>query len=149
MDYYPDGLPPPLLNIQIAHTDNVARTELGSGRQRKEIMMQNTPSVFNAEFLMNFAQTQVFEGFYWQTLKSGVLNFLMPMTTPLGKQYYQSNFKSLYRGPVRSGFFLWKITAEIEIAKRPIVSVEDMQYPEDILYSSIFDLTINRDWPKR
>lgn len=147
---YPPGMPLPLRDgYGIQHIDNVARTELGSGRQRKEIMMRNTPSIISVQFVLTEAEAQVFEGFYWHTLQSGTLKFDCPVQTPLGiREYENLEFDELYDGWNLYGVNHFRFSAQLKIAKRPIVSAEEMQYPDEILYSSIFDRTINQHWPK-
>lgn len=147
---YPPGMPLPLRDgYGIQHTDNVTRTQLGSGRQRKEIMMRNTPSIISVQFVLSEAEAQVFEGFYWETLHSGTLKFDCPIQTPLGiREYENLEFHELYDGWNLHGVNHFRFSARLEIAKRPTVSAEDMLYPEEILYSGIFDRTINQHWPK-
>lgn len=153
---YPEGLPIPLrADYGLQHTDNVLRTALGNGRARKEILHAPGPTRITAKFRMRPSQAQVFEGFYWRTLNSGVLTFSMRLLTPLGiQQYEEVEFAELYTGPTplpnsRGGNGrLWEFSAELLMNKAPIVTEEDMQYPDEILYSSIFDRTINQHWPK-
>ncbi|MDW0360798.1 hypothetical protein Q8G38_15910 [Halomonas venusta] len=147
---YPPGMPLPLREgYGIQHTDNVTRTQLGSGRQRKEIMMRNTPSIISVQFLLTEAEAQVFEGFYWETLQSGTLKFDCPIQTPLGiREYENLEFFEMYQGPQLYGVRHWRFTAQLEIAKRPTVSAEEMEYPDEILYSSLFDKTMNKHLPK-
>lgn len=147
---YPPGMPLPLRDgYGIQHTDNVTRTQLGSGRQRKEIMMRNTPSIISVQFLLTEAEAQVFEGFYWQTLHSGTLKFDCPIQTPLGiREYENLEFHELYDGWNLYGVNYFRFSAMLEIAKRPVVSAEDMLYPEEILYSDLFDYTMNKHLPK-
>lgn len=147
---YPSNMPLPLRDgYGIEHTDNVTRTQLGSGRQRKEIMMRNTPSIISVQFLLTEAEAQVFEGFYWQTLHSGTLKFDCPIQTPLGiREYEDLEFHDLYDGWQLYGVNHFRFTAQLEIAKRPVVSADDMLYPDEILYSDLFDRTMNKHWPK-
>ncbi len=147
---YPPGMPLPLRQgYGIQHTDNVTRTRLGSGRSRKEIMMRNTPSIISVQFLLSEAEAQVFEGFYWHTLQSGTLKFDAPIQTPLGIREYQDlEFYELYEGPQLYGVAHFRFSAQLEISKRPVISEEEAMYPDEVLYSSIFDVTINKHWPR-
>ncbi|WP_237673836.1 hypothetical protein [Vreelandella profundi] len=153
---YPDGLPIPLrADYGLEHTDNVLRTQLGNGRSRKEILHAPGPSEITAKFRMRPGQAQAFEGFYWHTLNSGILKFNMKLLSPLGIQVYEDvEFAELYNGPVplsnsRGGEHrIWEFSAQLLLNKAPIVSAEEMQYPDEIIYSSIFDRTMNKHWPK-
>ena len=153
---YPDGLPIPLrADYGLEHTDNVQRTKLGNGRSRKEILHAPGPTFITAKFRMRPGQTQLFEGFYWHTLSSGVLQFNMKLLSPLGLYVYEDvEFAGLYNGPVPlansrgGGDRIWEFSAQLQMNKAPIISAEEMQYPEEVLYSSLFDLTMNKHWPK-
>lgn len=152
---YPDGLPIPLrADYGLQHTDNVQRTQLGNGRWRKEILHGPGPTTVTARFRMRPGQTQVFEGFYWHTLKSGVLKFNMRLLSPLGLQVYEDvEFAELYNGPTplpnsRGGDDrIWEFSAQLLINKAPIISEEAANFPKEVLYSSVFDRNMNRDWP--
>ena len=152
---YPDGLPTPLrADYGLQHTDNVLRTQLGNGRSRKEILHAPGPTLITAKFRMRPAQAQVFEGFYWRTLNSGVLQFNMKLLSPLGLQVYEDvEFAGLYNGPMplansRGGNErIWEFSAQLQMNKPPIISEEEASFPNEIIYSSVFDRNMNRDWP--
>ncbi|WP_249976068.1 hypothetical protein [Vreelandella olivaria] len=152
---YPSGLPMPLrADYGLQHTDNVLRTALGNGHARKEILHAPGPTRITAKFRIRPSQAQVFEGFYWRTLNSGVLTFSMLLLTPLGiQQYDEVEFAELYTGPTplansRGGNGrLWEFTAQLQMNRPPIISAEEAQFPDEVLYSSIFDRNMNRDWP--
>lgn len=153
---YPEGLPIPLrADYALQHTDNVLRTQLGNGRSRKEILHGPGPTTVTARFRMRPGQTQVFEGFYWHTLKSGVLKFNMRLLSPLGLQVYEDvEFAELYNGPtplpnsLGGNDRIWEFSAQLLINKAPIISEEEAEFPNDVLYSSLFDINMNRDWPE-
>ncbi|MGP9499597.1 MULTISPECIES: hypothetical protein [unclassified Halomonas] len=153
---YPEGLPRPFRQgYGLQHTDNVLRTPLGNGRPRKEILHGPGPTTASVRFRMRPRFAQVFEGFYWHTLNSGVLPFNMRLLSPLGVQWCENvEFLELYDGPTplpesRGGEGrIWEFSVELLIPKPPIVTAEDMQYPEEILYSDLFDYTMNKHWPK-
>lgn len=152
---YPEGLPIPLrADYALQHTDNVLRTQLGNGRSRKEILHGPGPTTVTARFRMRPGQAQVFEGFYWRTLKSGVLKFNMKLLSPLGLQVYEDvEFAELYNGPTplpnsRGGDDrIWEFSAQLLINKAPIISEAEMANPDEILLASLFDFNMNKDWP--
>jgi hypothetical protein len=153
---YPEGLPIPLrADYGLQHTDNVQRTQLGNGRWRKEILHGPGPTMITAKFRMRPGQAQVFEGFYWRTLNSGILKFNMKLLSPLGIQVYEDvEFAELYNGPAPlansqgGNRRIWEFSAQLLMNKAPIATDDEMQFPDEILYSSIFDRTINQHWPK-
>ena len=69
---------------------------------------------------------EVFEGFYWHTLNSGVLPFNMRLLSPLGVQWCENvEFLELYDGPTplpesRGGEGrIWEFSVELLIPKPP------------------------------
>ena len=153
---FPAELPRPFRNdYRLRHTDNVLRTPLGNGKPRKEIMHAPGPQTIDLRFRMSPPLAQIFEGFYWHTLNSGVLKFNMRILSPLGVQWAEDvEFAKLYDDPTplpesRGGNDrIWEFSAKLLVPKPLIVTAEDMEYREELLYASLFDKTMNDCWPK-
>lgn len=61
---------------------------------------------------------------------------------------YKARFVDIYDGPNNAGHTLWSFSAELEMLERPLPPKGEGLFPEDIIYSELLDLTINREWPK-
>jgi hypothetical protein len=92
-------------------------------------------------------QGQAFEAWWRDSLVDGSMWFECPLETPLGYFDYECRFTDIYSGPSRLGPKLWSYTAELEIKERAVLPEGEGLFPDDILYTEIFDLTINKEWP--
>lgn len=145
MPVYPPQLPPPDDAFEIEHVDPILRTQLGNGRERAERLMGNVPTNLNVSYLFTRAEFQIFEGWFRWTIHDGLLPFKGPMKTSLGIQPALEMKMRMYRAQSRGA--LWIVTAPVQILTRQTLSQLDAQFPDEVLYSSVFDRNMNRDWP--
>ena len=145
---YPNGLPRGLRGGRSMQLVNpLQRTELSSGRARQRRRFTSVPETVQVAWLFNDLQGQAFEAWWRDTLVDGALWFECPLDTPLGYRLYTARFTSVYSGPSPVGPTLWSYSAELELLERAVAPMGEGLFPDDILYSDIFDLTINREWP--
>lgn len=144
---YPPQLPPPDDAFELQHVDPIQRTRLGNGKNRKERMMGTMPSNTTVSYLFTLVEFQLFEGWYRWTLHDGAIPFVGPMKTSLGLQpALAMEFTDM--PSARSNKGLWVVTAPVQILKRQTISQEEALFPDEILYSSVFDRTMNKHWPE-
>lgn len=143
---YPPQLPPPDDAFELDHVDPVLRTGLGNGRDREERLMGTVPTNTTLSYLFTIPEFQLFEGWFRWTIRDGVLPFLGPMKTSVGIHSDLEMKMRMYKA--RSNKGLWVVTAPVQILKRQTISELDAQFPEEIIRSSLFDLTINKHYPK-
>ena len=147
--YYPDGLPRGRHSGRTYQlVSPLLRTEMTSGRARQRRRFTSVPQGANINWLFSDAQAQAFEAWWRDQLKDGAQWFECPLDTPMGYSLYTCRFTDVYKGPSRAGPNLWAYSAELELRERAVPPTGEGEFPEDILYSEIFDLTINREWPK-
>ena len=145
---YPKGLPAGLQSGSSYQTVSpMQRSTLVTGRAIQRRRYTNVPTSRKISWVFNQVQAQAFEAWFRDSLNDGVSWFECPLKTPLGCFDYTARFTDIYSGPSRVGPDLWSISAELELRERPIPPVGDGLFPDDILYSELFDLTINREWP--
>lgn len=157
---YPAGLRTPLQEgYGLQHVDGTLRTTMASGRTRQRQRFTNTPARVNVTWLFPAGQAQLFEAWYWAPfnrdapalggIQGGTVACNMPLRTPIGLRVYEDvTFVDGYEGPALVGGRFWRITATLEIARRPVLPPESLEYPQEILYASLFDRTMNQHWPK-
>ena len=77
MPTWPSTLPQsPQIDFTIVHTSNVIQTEFDSGNiKKRRRFSKNPPKRYNIRMVMNGAQKDIFETFFYTTLSSGVLSF--------------------------------------------------------------------------
>jgi hypothetical protein len=97
--------------------------------------------------LFSSLEGQAFEAWWRDQLVDGALWFECPLKTPLGVFAHDCRFTEVYSGPSIVGPDLWEYSAELELRERAAPPVGEGDFPDDILYSEIFDLTINKEWP--
>lgn len=107
----------------------------------------SVPQAASINWFFNDLQGQAFEAWWRDQLKDGANWFECPLDTPMGYQLYTCRFTDVYSGPSRVGPTLWAYSAELELRERAAPPVGEGEFPEDILYSELLDLTINREWP--
>lgn len=146
--YYPKGLPLGLHSGRSYQLVNpMLRTTMESGRARQRRAFTSVPQGANINWLFNDVQGQAFEAWWRDQLIDGAQWFECPLDTPLGYAEYTCRFTDVYSGPDRVGPNLWAYSAELELRNRAVPDAGEGEFPEDILLSEIFDLTINVEWP--
>jgi hypothetical protein len=147
---YPDGLPLPLRDgYGFAPFDPLVSTPLQSGRTIERLHFSGTPTEVSVTWELTRSEGSIFEDWFENTLISGSQPFGMPLKTPLGLDVYEANFDDIYSGPTLVNLSHWRYSAKLRLARRPLVDKDWIIYaPEYVLYSSIFDRAMNKEWPE-
>lgn len=146
--YYPAGLPRGRHSGRSYQlVSPLLRSDLVSGRAIQRRRFTSVPQGANINWLFNNVQGQAFEAWWRDQLKDGAQWFECPLDTPMGYSLYTCRFTDVYKGPSRAGPNLWAYSAELELRERAVPPVGEGEFPEDILYSELLDLTINQEWP--
>lgn len=146
--YYPEGLPRGLHSGRSYQlVSPLQRSELNSGRAMQRRRFTSVPQGARISWMFTNVQGQAFEAWWRDQLLDGSEWFECPLETPLGYQDYTCRFTEVYSGPARVGPNLWSYSAELELRERAVPPVGEGEFPQDILDSEIFDLTINREMP--
>ena len=127
--------------------DPMMRTQMGSGRARQRARFTDVPEYADIRWVFTDGQAQAFIAWWRDVLRNGTVWFEMPLRTTLGFGPRTCRFKAAYSGPTWIGNGLWSITAQLELQVRAAAPVGEGLYPDEIAYSEIFDLTINRELP--
>lgn len=145
---YPEGLPVGLHSGRAYQlVDPLQRSTMVSGRARQRRRFTDVPQGARIQWLFNDVQGQAFEAWWRDQLVDGSSWFECPLDTPLGYMEYSCRFTQVYSGPVRVAPSLWSYSGELELKERAAPPAGEGEFPEDILYSELLDLTINREWP--
>lgn len=149
MIQYPEGLPLPLREgYGFNPLSPMKSTPLVTGKKIRRRAFESVPTRTTVTWLLSSSEAQVFEGWFQHILISGTLAFECPLKTPLGLENHQANFDDIYSGPELVGVDHWRYTAELWLLKRPVIDAEWLLIaPGYVLYSGLFDITINRVWP--
>lgn len=146
---YPSVLPLALQNGRsYKTTSTVKRSTMATGRALQRKRYPDVPTYAKFEWLMNSAESQAFQGWCRDAIHDCVDWFDCPAKTPLGLNIHTIRMTDSYDGPTLRGPDLWMFSAEIEFMKRPLIKIGDGLFPEDIVYSKLFDITMNRNWPE-
>ena len=147
---YPEGLPTPQREgYGFDPVSPMTSTKLVSGRSERRRAFVSTPTVATVTWLLTPSEAQFFEGWFEHVLLSGSLPFECPLLTPMGMEPYRANFVDIYSGPVLVGVDFWRFSAQLSLFKRPLIDKEwVVDAPDYILGADIFDIAMNRDWPK-
>lgn len=148
---YPEGLPGPLLDTKSAQkVDGVRRTEYEDGYSFPRLVFDSTPTNFNVSFSFTTIQAQLFVNWHKYAINGGQRRFLMPIAMVDGVRLRDTAFTRMYSGPDRYGPDRWRVTAAIQIMDEETDSMnpDDWMFPDEILYSSLFDVNMNHDWPE-
>lgn len=146
--YYPAGLPRGRHSGRSYQLISpLLRSDLVSGRAIQRRRFTSVPQGANINWLFSDVQGQAFEAWWRDQLIDGAQWFECQLDTPMGYADYTCRFTDVYKGPSRAGPNLWAYSAELELRERAVPPVGEGEFPEDILYSELLDLTINREWP--
>ena len=150
MNDYPEGLPYPLREgYGMESVSPLISSPLQSGRFETRRNFKNTPVPVDLIWELDAGQAQLFEAWWEYTLISGSLPFDCPLLTPLGLDKYTAKFREMYKGGYLAKLNHWRFTARVWLLKRPLIDKDWLLYaPEYVLYSNIFDRTMNREWPE-
>lgn len=146
---YPPQLPyPSREDYGLQHVDPMVRTQMQSGRARQRRRFTSVPTMARVSWTLTTGQAQLFEGWYKHIINDGASWFECPLQTPMGIKHYEARFTGIYDGPDLVGVDHWRVSAQVEIRKRQTVSELDVQFPDELVYSDLFDRTMNRNWPE-
>lgn len=149
LDRYPESLPAPLkVETAFQMVDPLVSTPFDSGQTRWDRQFTDVPTATPMAFIFNDAECQAFMAWHRDVLKDGAKWFEMPIRTPVGMNYEEAHFVKAYSGPSRTGYDKWRISANILLRRRPMPPMGEGEFPEDIVFSELFDLTINRELPR-
>jgi hypothetical protein len=147
--YYPQGLPRGRHSGRSYQlVSPLLRSNLVSGRAMQRRRFTSVPQGASINWFFTDIQGQTFEAWWRDQLKDGAQWFECPLDTPMGYANYTCRFTDVYSGPSRAGPNLWAYSAELELRNRAAPDAGEGEFPEDILLSGIFDLTINVEWPE-
>lgn len=147
---FPKTLPlPQRAGYALSPAPTFARTTMASGRAKQRPVNRVVPTMVPVAFILTEEQAQIFEGWFNYEIAYGTAWFNCKLDSPMGLRPYECRFTEMYQGPERIGVRHWRYTAQFEIVERPTVSEEEYLYGrDDILYTSIFDITMNQEWPE-
>lgn len=146
---YPHSLPNPQRAGNAAnHVQPFRRTSMESGRARQRRTFTSVPSMQAFSWIFTGAQAQAFEAWFRETIHDGADWFNIRRLTPLGMSVLVCRFASMYRGPNLLGVDRWMFSAELEVWERPLLVPGWGAMPDFVVRSNIFDLAMNREWPK-
>lgn len=146
---FPANLPCPLLSgNQTNHVQPFLRTEMASGRARQRRRFSSVPSISSYSWVFTSNEALIFEIWFKDVIKDGAEWFNIHRQTPLGDTTLVCRFTQMYQGPNSIGNNLWRITAELEAWERPLIPGDWLLLPEYVIYASIFDVAMNREWPE-
>lgn len=147
---YPAGLPKPLIaNYGYRHQETIARTELVTGRAIQRKIYGSVPSMFSANWIFhNDAQAAAFEAWFRDALDNGAGWFEINLKTPAIREPRLARFTGMYSGPTLTGGRYWAFSATLEIQSRPLLPPGEGLFPDEILFSNAFDVSMNHYWPK-
>lgn len=145
---FPAELPLPLRSgYDVNHASPLMRTELQSGRARQRRRYTSVPSLASVSWNFDQSQAQVFEAWFRWNLSDGTEWFNVTLRTPLGLMPYECRFADMYAGPQLVGIDRWQVSATLEVRERPTLTDGYDVVNSLVLNASIFDRTINQEWP--
>lgn len=151
---YPAGLPlPQREGYGLRHQSPTVEAEAITGRSIPRRRFRNPPSFVTASWLFSEVEAQLFEVWFRAEkeqlgIADGTIWFNCPLQTPLGIRHYEAKFRGMYGEITLFGINNWRTSATLELKERQTLPTEDAQFPDEILYSSLFDRTMNKHWPK-
>lgn len=151
---YPPGLPlPQREGYALRHQSPTVEAEAITGRSVSRRRFRNGPSFASVSWTFSEAEAQLFEVWFKAEkdqlgIADGTIWFNCPLQTPVGIKHYEAKFKGIYEDPELFGINYWRISATLELRERQTIDPIELQYPQEVLYSSLFDTNMNRDWSK-
>lgn len=144
---YPRGLPFPMRDsYAFTPTNNIVRTDMQSGRARQRVEFEDSPDMLNLKWTLTEQESRLFG--VWARSVVGAGWFDMTILTPMGFETVELRFTERVDGPSLIGRFHWVWTAVCELRETPELDEDWVLLPDFVLHPDIFDLAINREWPK-
>lgn len=148
LDKYPDSLPPPLkADRAFQMVDPLVSTPFDSGQTRWDRQFTDVPTATPVSFIFTDVQCTAFQAWYRDVLKDGARWFLLPLRSPMGRLSEEVHFVKGYSGPHRKGYDRWEVNADLVLRRIPLPPPGSGEFPDFILFASIFDVAINAYWP--
>ena len=148
---FPEALPSPLLSGKKARKiDGVERTQMQSGRTFSRLVFDDTPTDITLSWYLTQAEAFLFEQWHREAIKSGALEFIMPITMSDGLRDRVVKFMDMYDGPNKIAPRIWQISAPVQMRDQVGEGIDPgwWEFPQWIEYASLFDITMNRNWPE-
>lgn len=96
---------------------------------------------------MTSGQAQAFMAWVRDVLKDGVYWFNCPLRTPLGYNLHAVRIVDFYDDVTEAGPGLWIVSAGLELDEAPIAPIGEGEWPDELAYTELFDINMNRIWP--
>jgi hypothetical protein len=145
---YPNSLPLGLQNGRSYQLESpLQRTELASGRARQRRRFTSVPQYAKVDWLFKDVEGRAFEAWWRDVLIDGSQWFEMPLKTPMGLGRHLCRFTGVYTGPALVGPNIWSYSAELELRERAAPPPGTGEFPDFLIFASIFDIAINDYWP--
>lgn len=150
MRKYPSGLPAALkADRAFEMVDPLVSTPFDNGQMRWDVRFTDVPTVTPVSWIFSDVQFQAFGAWYRDQIRNGADWFEMPIRTPNGRSVEQCHFLTKYSGPARLGYDRWRVQGQLMLRRLPLPLIGEGEFPDDILTSGIFDITINEEWPSQ
>lgn len=145
---YPSSLPLGLKSgSAFQRTSPNRRSTMVTGRALQRRAFPDAPWFVNKQWLFTDGQAQAFQAWCRDVLGDCNSYFLFPVRSPLGLNKHLVRIVDFYSPPEDAGPGLWRISATLEFDSGPLAPVGDGEYPDELAYSEILDITMNRSWP--
>lgn len=145
---YPSSLPLGLASgSSYESISPTKRSTMVTGRARVRRKWKDVPEVRSIVWQGNGPEITALRAWIRDALNEGVDWFDMPLQTPEGFAPYTCRLIDGYKGPVRGGPDIWSISAQLEMIARALPPAGEGMFPDEIINSKIFDITINEEWP--
>lgn len=121
-----------------------------SGRTFERLEFSDTPNDFRFTWYMSQTEAFQFQQWHANAIKSGALEFVMPVTMSDGLRDRVCKFLSMYEGPDKETPWLWRVSAGVQVRDQVGEGIDPAwwQFPEWIECASLFDVTMNKHWPE-
>ena len=148
---FPDQLPNPLASgYKQQKFDGVHRTEMEDGYMRNRLVFDWTPTEFSVSYRLTDVQAQLFVAWHKFAINGGQDTFIIPLLMVDGMVDRVAKFTQMYKGPERIQPCHWEFDLSIQVLDEATDNMDpdDLLFPDEIIYSSLFDINMNRDWPE-
>lgn len=144
---WPKSLPAGLKGRNFQRQSPNRRTRMASGSAIQRRAFPGAPWSTKVTWLMTDGQAQAFMAWVRDVLKDGVYWFNCPLRSPLGYNLHAVRIVEFYDDVTDSGPGLWTISATVELDEEPLAPVGQGEWPDELAYTSQFDITMNRTLP--
>ena len=143
---------PDLSGYSLEHAPNLSRTTMVSGRARQRRKYTSVPSFVTLSWGMPQKEFELFEAWFRWELKEGQEWFTGwaqtgGITTQTVMRFVGSDSGPAYTARM-NGPDYWSISCRLEIREKQTFADGWQHLPQYILFPSILDMAINREWPE-